>query len=354
MSELNDLLTLLHWNWTWLNILGLSLFLTFSIKLLLKFVSSRLRKMTKLTPARYDDIVLDLMDGLKRPVLFVWLFYFFSQFVAVSARGNRWLLVACVVTAIFQFGQWGLYIIRNCRDQYLGKRTQGDPSGAAAMGLLFIGLQALFLVTLFLIGLSNLGIDIGAMLAGLGVGGIAVALAAQNILGDLLASLSIVLDKPFVIGDFISSGEEMGTVEQIGLKTTRIRSLSGEKIIFPNKNLLESRVRNYRYLTERRAVQNFRVVYGTSVEQLEMIPVWVKEIIERHPVLKFDRCHFAKYGASSLDFELVFYVNHPDYNLFMDHQQKVLLSIMRRLQEEKIAFALPTQNVAVLEPRLSS
>ena len=162
-----------------------------------------------------------------------------------------------------QVAIWGFYVIKNWRQIYLDQRVKKDPSSSAALGLLFTAVQVTFLIVLVLIGLSNLGVDITALLAGLGVGGIAVALAAQNILGDLLASLSIVLDKPFVVGDFIVAGSEKGTVEHIGIKTTRLRSLSGEELIFSNKDLLESRVQNFKRMWVRRVVQSFVVVYST-------------------------------------------------------------------------------------------
>src|SRR5690606_19671212 len=143
------------------------------------------------------------------------------------------------------------------------------------LGLIYVTVRVLFVVVLILIGLSNMGVDVAALVAGLGIGGIAIALAAQNVLGDLLASLSIVLDKPFTIGDFIVAGSEMGTVENIGVKTTRIRSLSGEELVFSNKDLLESRVRNYKRMWQRRVEQKFSVVHATDVEKLAQIPVWV-------------------------------------------------------------------------------
>lgn len=241
----------------------------------------------------------------------------------------------------------GAASLRNWKKSVLNKKIEHDPSSAAALGLFYTATQAVFIVVLILIGLSNLGINISALLAGLGVGGIAVALAAQNVLGDLLASLSIVLDKPFVVGDFIIAGTEMGTVEQIGIKTTRLRSLSGEEVVLSNKDLLESRIRNYKRMWQRRVVQKFRVIYSTPAPVLEQIPGWVKEIIGRYDKLRFDRCHFANYGASSLDFEFVFFVLDSDYNVFMDFQQKVLLDIFRKFAENGVEFAFPTQSIYV-------
>jgi len=188
-------------------------------------------------------------------------------------------------------------------------------------------------------------VDVTALVAGLGVGGIAVALAVQNILGDLFASFSIVLDRPFVMGDFIIVGDYMGTVEHVGLKTTRIRSLSGEQLVFSNTDLLGSRIRNYKRMAERRVVFSLGVLYQTSPEQLEKIPQMIREIVEAQTPVRFDRAHFKEYGASSLNFEVVYYILDPDYNRYMDIQQAVNLEIYRRFDEEGIEFAYPTQTL---------
>ena len=168
----------------------------------------------------------------------------------------------------------------------------------------FVGRIVLWSVVLLMI-LDNLGVNITALVASLGIGGIAVALAVQNILGDIFASLSIALDRPFAIGDFIVVGDVLGTVEYIGLKTTRIRSLSGEQIVFSNADLLKSRIRNYKRMTERRVVFGFGVVYQTPHDKLERIPAMVREVIEAQPKTRFDRAHFKEYGDSALAFEAV-------------------------------------------------
>ncbi len=171
---------------------------------------------------------------------------------------------------------------------------------------------------MLLLALDNLGVDVTALVAGLGVGGIAVALAVQSILGDLFASLSIVLDKPFVIGDFIIVGDLLGTVENVGIKTTRVRSLSGEQLIFSNADLLNSRIRNYGRMYERRVVFTVGVTYDTP----------------RHKLEDF-----------SLDFETVYYVQDPAYNLYMDIQQAINLELYQRFADEGIEFAYPTQTL---------
>jgi len=196
-----------------------------------------------------------------------------------------------------------------------------------------------------LIALDNLGVNIKTLIAGLGIGGIAVALALQNILGDLFASLSIILDKPFVIGDFIIINEYLGTVEHIGLKTTRIRSLSGEQLIFSNSDLLKSRIRNFKRMYERRVVFTIGVLYQTPYEKLCRIPKMIREIVEGNDQVRFDRAHFKEYGDFSLKFEIVYWIQNPDYNLYMDIQQTINLEIYKKFEASRIKFAYPTQTL---------
>ncbi|PIS10455.1 MAG: mechanosensitive ion channel protein MscS [Bdellovibrio sp. CG10_big_fil_rev_8_21_14_0_10_47_8] len=320
---------------------------TLIIKLFLRILSKHLRKIAEQTISKWDDVGVDLLDGLKSGVLFSWFFFLLIKLFSGPPFLHKTVLFVTIVLSIFQFGIWGLHIIGHWKKAILLEKIQQDPSSAAALGLMYTTIQTVFIVILVLVGLSNLGIDIGALLAGLGVGGIAVALAAQNILGDLLASLSIVLDKPFVIGDFIVAGEEKGTITHIGIKTTRIQSLSGEELILSNRDLLESRIRNYKRMWQRRVVQRFGVTYSTAAETLDLIPTWVKSSVDKYDKLRFDRCHFAEYGSSSLDFELVFFVLDSDYNVYMDFQQKVLMDIFRKFSQEGVDFAFPSQSIYV-------
>jgi len=198
-----------------------------------------------------------------------------------------------------------------------------------------------------LLALDNAGIDVTALVAGLGVGGVAVALAVQNILGDLFASLSIVFDKPFAVGDFLIIDSYMGSVEYVGLKTTRLRSLSGEQRVFSNSDLLGSRIRNYGRMYERRVSFDIGVTYQTPRDKLRMIPEILREAIESQKQTRFDRSHFKAYGDSSLLFETVYYVGVPDYNIYMDIQQAVNLRVHERFEEEGVEFAYPTRTLLV-------
>jgi small-conductance mechanosensitive channel len=345
--SLDDLSTTVKENvfLSWGAVIVASVAFAFLLKFILRLVSTNLRKVVKHTKSSWDDIGLDIVDGLRTWVIFLWLFFILGKSMPGSQSVDRLFLFAVVFATIYQTGLWGVYLIRHWKINILEKRAASDPSSSAAIGLLYRVIQVAFLTVLVLIGLSNLGVNITALVTGLGVGGVAVALAAQNVLGDLLASLSIVLDKPFVIGDFIISGSELGTVQYIGIKTTRLASLSGELVVISNKDLLESRIHNYKWMKERRVVQKFSVSYLTPVEQLEKISGWVKEIVTRQKKTRFDRCHFSNYGESSLDFELVFYVLDPDYNIYMDIQQEIFLEIFKLLHQQKIDFAFPARKI---------
>ncbi len=195
--------------------------------------------------------------------------------------------------------------------------------------------------------LSNLGVNITAFVASLGVGGIAVALAVQNILGDVFASLSIAVDKPFEVGDFIVVGTLAGTVEHVGLKTTRIRSLGGEQIVMANADMISSTIQNYKRLQERRIVFEFRLTYDCSTEQVRQVTQRVQEIIKREELARFDRCHFRNFGESALEFETVYIVLDASYNVYMDVQQRINLSIMKAVAELGACFAFPARTVHV-------
>jgi len=201
-----------------------------------------------------------------------------------------------------------------------------------------------------LLALSLLGFDITALLASLGIGGVAVALASQNILGDLFASLSIAMDRPFEVGDFIVIDAFLGTVEYVGLKTTRVRSLSGEQIIFANTDLLKSRIRNFKRMNDRRASFTLNVDYATPPEQLERVPAAIRAIVEARDRTRFDRAHFKEFGEAGLVFEVVYFVLDPDMNLYMDVQQAINLDLHRWFRAEGISFAYPLR----LKPGLST
>ena len=240
-----------------------------------------------------------------------------AYFLTLPAALRGLIATVIVIALLIQGAIWGSHVVRNLVALVTRRRTAQDPAQATAINIVNVVARAAIWSLALLLILDNLGINITALVAGLGIGGVAVALAAQNILGDLFSSLSILLDKPFEVGDFMIFGEHMGTVERIGLKTTRIRSLSGEQIICSNSDLLNTRIRNYKRMGERRALFTIGIVYGTPCDKVEMVPGLIREIIEALPNARFDRAHFKSYGDFSLDFETVYYVLQPDYNLFM-------------------------------------
>jgi small-conductance mechanosensitive channel len=263
------------------------------------------------------------------------------------AAAFRRLLAA---VALLQAGFWGGALLTGMLERWKERRTRDGSAATAIVAMGFLGRVALW-TAVFLLVLDNFGVRVTALLAGLGVGGIAVALAVQNILGDLFASISIVLDRPFEIGDFIVVGDCLGTVEYIGLKTTRVRALSGEQIVFSNGDLLSSRIRNFKRMYERRVVFAIGVTYGTPYEKLAAIPGMLRSIVEAQPDARFDRAHFQRFGDYALVFEVVYFVRRPDYNVYMDVQQTINLEIYRRFAAESIEFAYPTQTVLVDERR---
>ena len=222
-----------------------------------------------------------------------------------------------------------------------------DPDGATTLRLIGFAAQGALWLLVGLLALDQLGFDVTALIAGLGIGGVALALAVQNILGDVFACAAIALDKPFVVGDFIVVDGLRGTVENVGLKTTRVRSLDGELLVFSNADLLKSRVRNFKRMFERRIQFCIAVNYDTPADKLRRIPGWLREAVDAQPKTRFDRAHFKSYGDWALDFEVVYYVLDADYNLYMDVQQSLNLAIYERFSAEGVEFAFPTRTLFV-------
>lgn len=258
---------------------------------------------------------------------------------------TRPLNIAFIIISFFQAGLWGSQLATDWARWYAERRAEESATVANALSLITLFARIAVWSAVALLILDNLGINVTTLVAGLGIGGIAIALAAQNILGDLFASVAIVLDKPFVVGDFIIFDDYLGTVEDIGIKTTRIRSLSGEQIVVANTDLLTARLRNYKRMAERRVLFTIGVTYQTPYEKVEKLPALLAEIVEAQPQTRFDRAHFKAYGDSALIFEVVYWVLAPDYNLFMDIQQAINLAVYRRLEQEEIGFAYPTRTV---------
>lgn len=307
----------------------------------------RFAALAKKTATDVDDLVVDLIRRLRPYLLLALSVYAGSHFLILPPILKTFLEKLVIVAFLLQVVVWGSAVI----DFWIGRsrkqKGEEDKAGLTTFAALgFVGRLVLWSVALLLI-LDNLGVNITTLIAGLGVGGIAVALAVQSILGDLFASMSIVLDKPFIIGDFIIVDNLMGTVKHIGLKTTRVQSLTGEEIVFANSDLLKSRIKNYKRMVERRILFTVGVTYQTPAEKLEAIPGMIREIVESQDRVRFDRSHFKQFGAFSLDFETSYYVTDPDYLIYMDIQQAINLALYRKFAAEGIEFAYPTQTLFV-------
>ena len=313
-----------------------------------------LRQFKKLA-ARSDATLLPvLIATVKRTKwLFILILALYVGAVVLTLPTNVRTVVNAVmiVALLIQVGLWAMAATNVLLEQYRQRKLAEDPSGLTTLSLLNFMSKIVIWSLVLLLVLDNMGVNITALVAGLGVGGIAVALAMQAILGDLFASLSIVLDKPFVVGDFLSIADLLGTVEYVGLKTTRLRSLSGEQLVFSNSDLLNSRIRNYGRMFERRVVFKIGVTYQTSRENLIKIPTIIRQAIEQQDKTRFDRSHFMEYGDFALNYESVYYVLGPDYNMYMDIQQAINLYIHEQFEQEGIEFAYPTQTLFVEQAR---
>ena len=335
----------------WLAALGVFLLVLVALSLVRRIVARRAERLAQLTRGEWDDALVAALQKTKGWFLVILAVFVASQVlvfpVETSVRTRQIIQTVVILALLVQAGLWGNVLISAGLERYIKRKTEGDPASVMTISALaFIGKLILFTL-LLLLALDNLGIDVTALITGLGIGGIAVALAVQNVLGDLLASLSIVFDKPFVLGDFIIVGEAMGTVEKIGLKTTRLRSLSGEQLIFANNDLLQSRIRNFKRMNERRVVFSLGVTYDTPRQKLQEIPQLIREIVESQEQVRFDRAHFKAFGDFSLNFETVYYVLSPDYNLYMDIQQAINLALYERFEQMSVEFAFPTQTLHI-------
>lgn len=272
-----------------------------------------------------------------------------AQALGLSDRANRYIGLVGTIAVAVQVGLWANSLVRAWTTQTLS----GD--GAHAHNPVILAMMSWFAriavwATLLLAALSVAGVNITAFVASLGVGGVAVALALQNILGDLFASMSIGLDKPFEIGQFITFGDVAGTIVHVGVKTTRIKAISGEEIVIGNAELLSHTLHNYARMRERRIVFGFGVTYDTDPEAMRQIPGMVRRIAEATPDVRLDRVHFKGFGESSLDFEVVYFVTNPDFNRYMDAQQAINLAMMEAFAERHIEFAFPTRTLLLPEP----
>ena len=325
-----------------------------ALKLIQTLLVSRLKPFAEKLAAETGPLVIEALTSIRLWLVLVVAIFAAAQFVALSPKAMALVNSLTIVACLLQVALTGNSLVRRVVAGYTKKNLQTDAASVTTVSTLgFLSQLGLWTIVV-LLALQNLGVDVSALVAGLGIGGIAVALAAQNVLGDLFASLSIMLDKPFVLGDFIIIGEQMGTVEKIGIKSTHLRSLSGEQLIISNADLLKSRIRNFKRMQERRIVFSVGLTYQTPPEKLSQAAAMLREIVETQQQVRFDRAHFKTLAASSLDFEVVYFVLSADFYLYMDIQQRINLQMIERFAAAGIEFAYPTQTLFMQRGQPSS
>lgn len=290
--------------------------------------------------------------GLTRSTHFLFLqaigIYVALQFTHLEPETVSLMNKAITVITIWQVARWLNVVVNAVRDDVLRQQGRGAATNVGAVNFVSLLVRFVIWVLALLVVLDNLGVNITALVAGLGVGGIAVALAAQNLLGNLFASLTMVVDKPFLVGDTVTLDNGIsGKIESIGITSSRLRASTGEQIIAPNNELVKCWVRNFQRLRERSNTVTIGVEYTTTAEQVERIPQILEEAVKAQPKARFERAHFTRFNDSSLDFELVYFVVDNSYNVYMDVQQAVNLYIMRAFAKEGIQFAFPSQTMYV-------
>ncbi len=309
-----------------------------------KIILSRLEKWAENTETKLDDLLVKGVEKSIIPLLYFGAFYTAAQTLTLVPKFAKTLQVASVILLTFYFLKSLTAVLNHAFISYIRRKKHGAEREKQMRGITTVANILIWVLGLLFL-LDNLGFKISSVVAGLGIGGIAIALAAQAVLGDLFSYFVIFFDRPFEIGDFLVIGDKVGSVEYIGIKTTRIRALGGEQLIFHNTDLTNSRIHNYKKMERRRVVFKIGVIYQTKADQLEEIPNMVKKIIEDQEDAVFDRGHFATFGDFSLNFEFVYYVIGADYVHYMDIQQAINLNIYRKFEENGIVFAYPTQTL---------
>lgn len=309
-------------------------------------IVARLKKISEKTKTEVDDIVIGAIDSVNLQFYILVSAYAGSQYLNLSERIGKVIHYIFLIAVVYYAIKFLSKLIDFGTESVVKKRQESQEATGIVRfmsGLLKISLWMGAVVLL----LSNMGYNVTSLIAGLGIGGVAVAFALQNILGDLFSSLAIYLDKPFKLGDFIVMGEYMGTVKKIGIKTTRIEALQGEEIVVPNNELTNAKVQNFGVMKKRRVVFSIGVTYDTPEKKLSKIPDIIRKIIENIEGTEVERVHFSSFGDFSLGYEIVYYVNSGDYSEYMNTQQDINLEIVKAFEKEKIEMAFPTQTLYI-------
>lgn len=322
-------------------VVGIILVLSFK-----KVIIKRLQTWTEKTPGTWDDFIVHSFSRFGIPIIQWIIVYWGIHLLDLSTRTERISQLVTSILITYFILRLVSTVVMLLLKSGIRRREHGEEKIKQLGGLMMVINIFIWIIGLVVL-LSNWGVEVTPLITGLGIGGIAIALAAQNILGDLFNYFVIFFDRPFEAGDFIIVDDKMGTIEYVGIKTTRLRSLGGEQIIIGNSNLTGSRIHNYKRMARRRVVFTIDVEYGTSLETVKQIPPLLKSIVLEHAMITFDRAHFAAFKDWSLRFEVVYYVLSGDFNVYMDIQQTINFRIYEEFEKQKITFAFPTQSLVV-------
>lgn len=328
----------------WIIALGIIFGVFIVVNIAAPIVLRRLKKLAAKTATHYDDIAIMAVQRFLIPFLYIGGVYLGLEYLKLPKQADKVVHVALLLTYTFFILRIITAVIQYLVTSFLSKQEDGETKQKQARGLLII-LKFIIWAVGLVFTLDNLGFNVSTIIAGMGISGIAIALAAQAVLADLFSYFIIFFDRPFEIGDYIVFDTEMGVVEYIGVKSTKIRTLNGQILICSNKDLTNARVNNFKNIERRRTVFSIGVTYQTPADKLEAIPGMLKQIIDEHPKAVFDRAHFSGYGDSSLNFEVVYYSPDPDYTVFMDIRQEIFFTIFRKFEQEGLDFAYPTQTI---------
>ncbi len=315
------------------------------VRTVIRIGLNRLKALASKTETDADDLVTELLEKTKFLFVALLALYAGSLSLTLPPQADAVLSTTLVLGLLAQGALWANGIVNYMLGSWARQKFEGDPTISTALGSVGFLIRFAVWATFGMMALANLDIDIGPLVASLGIGGVALALALQGVLGDLFASLSIIFDKPFVVGDSIQVGDLSGTVEHVGLKTTRLKAVTGEQLVFSNSDLLSSRIRNFQHRKERRCAFTLGVTYGTPSAKLERIPDLIREIIESRENTRFDRSFFMSFGDSALNFETVYYMQVPDFQTYGETHHAINLEIFKRFAEQGIQFAYPTQTI---------
>ncbi len=316
------------------------------VRLVKKYAIRKLQDLVTTTNTRFDDVLIEGIEKFAIPYTYLLINYNIITHLYLHPKLANALRVAITVVTLYFIVRLANHLLEAFLKRFMERRHETPERIRQLKGVMVV-LKAVVWFLGIVVLLDNLGYDVATIIAGMGIGGIAIALAAQTILGDLFSYFVIFFDKPFEIGDFVNAEGKSGTVEYIGIKTTRLRSITGEQIIMSNTQLTSTALHNFKRMERRRIAFNIGVTYQTSAEKLKEIPSIIETAIREQSVAVFDRSHLSGFGDSSINFETVYFIQTPDYLAFMNAQQSIYQTIFEAFEKRKIDFAYPTQTLFI-------